>query len=223
MQVAEILNEIAKATGWKQTALGKKIGVSQATISKWLAGSQSPNTAQWDNVNALIGRDPRLVHLRHAANLGGSVTIVGRVGHGAAIEPPVSPKGASGLYEVSVPFPVPDGLVGLVVDGDSMLPKYEDGDVIIVSREQQREPIEYAGQLVAVQTKGGKQYLRKIFAGSGPGLFRLESFNAASIHDAPVSWIGQFRSMVPSHQVIEIEPRQPKTRRKSPAGQRAAK
>jgi len=44
------IKKLSDATGLKQAALAKEIGVSQGTISKWLAGTQSPNKKQWDKV-----------------------------------------------------------------------------------------------------------------------------------------------------------------------------
>ncbi len=194
-----------KATGWKQMTLAARLAVSQATISKWLKGGQTPIKAQWDNVLELIAKDPKLIHLRHKTTLSGTLWIVGVIGPGAEIDPTFNPKKSTGLYSVSVPFPVPEAMIGLVVEGDSMWPKYERGDVIMVRREQMRQTTAYVGQLAAVQTADGKQYLKRILAGSSPDLFRLDSFNGSPTMDVSLTWIGEYAGAVPAAQVFEVE------------------
>src|ERR1700759_4134015 len=58
-----------------------------------------------------------------------SVPIMGRVGAGAAIEPEHEQVPPEGLGEVELPFPIDEDVIALEVSGDSMLPKYESGDI----------------------------------------------------------------------------------------------
>ena len=51
--VATIIQEIMDLTGDKQTALGKKLGVGQSTINRWLNRVHEPNKRQWDRIEAL--------------------------------------------------------------------------------------------------------------------------------------------------------------------------
>lgn len=203
MQVGEILREISEATGWKQARLASVLHVTQGTISKWISADQIPNKKQWDRVLSLILKDVRLAHLRIAASTG-TVPVMGKIGAGAIIEPDFDQAAPEGLYDVTLPFPIPEDMIGLAVDGDSMLPKYDPGDVVVVRREQIRDTISFLGQLVAVRTEDGRRYLKKIFAGSSPGLFRLESFNAAAILDVSISWIGEIHAIVPAVQVFKV-------------------
>lgn len=204
MQVGEVIREIQEATGWGQARLAVAVGVSQGNISKWLSGTHTPNKAQWDGVLDLIRSDPSLAHLRHEVDVG-SVGVMGRVGAGSIIEPEMEQIPPEGLYSVTLPFPVPAEMLGFVIDGDSMYPKYDPGDVIVVYKEQRLDVPAYIGQLVVVLTEDGRRYLKKLFSGTKRGLYRLESFNAAPIHDVSITWVGEIYATLPAIQVFRPE------------------
>lgn len=51
--VPTIIRELLDLTGWPQWKLGKRLGVSQGTISKWLYEQTEPTKSQWDKLFAL--------------------------------------------------------------------------------------------------------------------------------------------------------------------------
>lgn len=204
MQVAEVLHRITEAMDWTQSVLAKRIDVSQGTISKWNSGQQSPNKSQWDRVIALIRREPRLERLLSEIEPTGAVPVMGRIGAGSVIDPDFDQADSAGLYEVTLPFPVPDEMIGLEVDGESMMPKYDPGDVVVVWRDQRRDISAYIGQLAAVRTEDGRRFLKIILNGSKEGLYRLESFNAKPIVDVSISWVGEIHVIVPASQVRHL-------------------
>lgn len=221
MQVDHILREIGEATRWKQAQMGKAFKVGQGTISKWISGAQSPNKKQWDRVVAVIMRDARLAHLRQPIQIGGAAPVMGKIGAGALIDPDFDQSSSEGLYEVSLPFPATDDVIALVVDGESMAPKYDPGDIIVVRREQLRATNWYLGKLVAIRTEDGRRYLKKLFQGSVDGLYRLESLNADPIHNVSVQWVGEIFAIVPAIQAVRIDVAKKKTAPPSPASKPA--
>jgi repressor LexA len=82
-----------------------------------------------------------------------------------------------------------------------MLPKYEPGEVVVVWKEQRRNTESFIGELCTVRLETGERYLKKLAAGSRPGLYRLESFNASPIVDVSIAWVGEILASVPSKQV----------------------
>ena len=93
---------------------------------------------------------------------------MGRVGAGAAIEPEHEQVPPEGLGEVELPFPIAEETVAFEVSGDSMLPKYENGDIIVVYHEQRHPLSSFYGEEAAVRLKTGERYLKTIERGKSP-------------------------------------------------------
>jgi repressor LexA len=90
----------------------------------------------------------------------------------------------------SVPRPpsISGELNALVVRGDSMLPKYNDGDIIYIQRQHDGLLAEYIGEDCAIRLTYGATYLKTIAYGSQKGLFTLRSLNAADMVDVEIEW-----------------------------------
>ena len=97
-----------------------------------------------------------------------SVPIMGRVGAGATIEPEHEQVPPEGLGEVELPFPISEETIAFEVAGNSMLPKYENGDIIVVYREQRHPVSSFYGEEAAVRLKTGERYLKTIERGKSP-------------------------------------------------------
>src|SRR3954469_13892401 len=130
-----------------------------------------------------------------------SVPIMGRIGAGAAIEPEYEQVPPEGLGEVQLPFPISEETIGFEVAGDSMLPKYENGDVVVVYREQRHPLASFYGEEAAVRLKTGERYLKTIERGKSPTLVNLSSFNAKPIHGVKLEWIGEICVTLPRGQI----------------------
>src|SRR5437773_6207202 len=129
-----------------------------------------------------------------------SVPIMGRVGAGASIEPEHEQLPPEGLGEVELPFPFPEETIAFEVAGDSMLPKYENGDVIVVFREQRHPLSSFYGEEAAVRLKTGERYLKTIERGKSSNLVNLTSFNAKPINGVKLEWIGEICVTLPRGQ-----------------------
>ena len=75
-----------------------------------------------------------------------------------------SPRGPS--MKSRCPFPMPEESIAFEVEGDSMWPRYDPGDVIICWR-QGTDADEVVGWEAAVRTADGKRYLKRIRRGRG--------------------------------------------------------
>jgi repressor LexA len=133
-----------------------------------------------------------------------SLPIMGRVGAGAAIEPEHEQVPPEGLGEVRLPFPISEETIAFEVAGDSMLPKYENGDVIVVYREQRHPLASFYGEEAAVRLKTGERYLKTIERGKSATLVNLTSFNAKPINGVRLEWIGEICVTLPRGQIERL-------------------
>ncbi|HKH02121.1 MAG TPA: S24 family peptidase [Bradyrhizobium sp.] len=144
-----------------------------------------------------------------------SVPIMGRVGAGAAIEPEHEQVPPEGLGEVELPFPISEETIAFEVAGDSMLPKYESGDVIVVYREQRHPVSSFFGEEAAVRLKTGERYLKTIDRGKSPTVVNLTSFNAKPIQGVKLEWIGEICVTLPRGQIERLRGKAAARARKS--------
>lgn len=125
------------------------------------------------------------------------VRVMGFIGAGAEISPDSEQVPHEGLAEIEVPFPISEGTIAFEVKGESMWPRYDDGDIIICSS--------YGSQIdrvlgweAAVKTSDGRRYLKRILRGATSGVFDLESHNAPPMRSQKLDWIGEVLGVVRS-------------------------
>jgi repressor LexA len=147
-----------------------------------------------------------------------AVPIMGRVGAGATIGPEHEQVPPEGLGEVELPFPIAEETVAFEVVGDSMLPKYENGDVIVVYREQRHPLSSFYGEEAAVRLKSGERYLKTIERGNAANLVNLTSFNAKPITGVKLEWIGEICVTLPRGQIERLRARAAARARKGSKG-----
>lgn len=133
------------------------------------------------------------------------LTVVGFIGAGATVEPEFEQVPPEGLFSVELPFPIPEDMIGFEVRGDSMAPRYDEGDVIVVWKDQRRAADELVGEEAAVRTADGRRFVKTILRGAKRGSFTLASFNAKPIQDVRLDWVGEIYVTVRSGQLRRMD------------------
>jgi len=136
------------------------------------------------------------------------VPIMGRIGAGGDIQPDYEQVVADELGQVRVPIAMPGELVAFEVRGESMRPRYDDGDIVVVWAEQKRATETFYGEEAAVRTKDGKRYLKTITQGKTRSAVTLTSFNAKPINNVKLEWIGEIYLVIRANQIGRIGTRQ---------------
>ncbi|TYO91452.1 helix-turn-helix protein [Oceanicella actignis] len=115
-----------------------------------------------------------------------SVPLVGYVGAGAEIF--TLDEGVGALDEVDPPPGIGPEAVAVRVRGDSMWPRYMDGDVLIYDRHAPLDRVD--GRECVVALPDGRRFV-KIVRRNPDGTFTLESWNAPPIHNVTLDWAAE--------------------------------
>jgi repressor LexA len=191
------LKKLRELKGWTHDEAAESMGISRGGFIKLERGERklSESTIKQAADAFEVTREVVLAEQT-------PIRVMGRVGAGASIEPDFEQVPVDGLYRVDLPFAVPDGIDALEVDGDSMLPAYRSGDIILVWRDQRRPTAEYVGQEAAILTADGHRALKTIQRGPGPNLYNLSSHNSSLIENVRIQWIGEIYLVLKSRQVF---------------------
>jgi phage repressor protein C with HTH and peptisase S24 domain len=126
-----------------------------------------------------------LLHGDAAPRNNNQVAIAGRIAAGGSIGTAAEQVGEE-LATIEVSFPIPQDARAYEVTGDSMFPRYDDGDVIIVLN-RPRPLAELLNFEAVVITVDGDRYLKRIVEGSRRGIYDLESFNAPKMKNVKIA------------------------------------
>jgi repressor LexA len=160
----------------------------RSTITK-LERGEIPMTDRWlDRLSAVLNCTP-------ADILGEEVPIVGRIGAGGSV---VFDDIGNGDV-IKRPPETRGELVGLEVHGDSMLPRFDGGDVVFISRSRDGVDPHDIGAICACRLVSGETYLKQLVKGSRAGLFTLRSYNAPDMEDCELEWATPIRATIPKH------------------------
>jgi repressor LexA len=189
IDAATIVRGLEK-TGKSKGGLAKIMGVRAGAVSEILSGIRLVKASE-------IGPITEYLELNF-------VPIMGRIGAGAVIEPDYEQVPPDGLGEIELPFPIAEETVAFEVAGDSMLPKYENGDVIVVYKEQRHPLSSFFGEEAAVRLKTGERYLKTVERGKAANQVNLTSFNAKAINGVKLDWIGEICLTLPRAHIARL-------------------
>ncbi|PSO16112.1 S24 family peptidase [Bradyrhizobium sp. MOS003] len=199
LDVAMIERGLEK-TGKSKGGLAAAMGVRPGAVSEILGGERLVKASE------IV---PIMEYLE--LNL---APIMGRVGAGAVIEPDYEQVPPEGLGDVALPFPIMEETVAFEIVGDSMLPKYESGDVIVAYKDQRHPLSSFYGEEAVVRLKTGERYLKTIERGKTPSVVNLTSFNAKPIVGVKLEWVGEICLSMPKGQLERMRAKSARPRKK---------
>lgn len=199
LDVAMIERGLEK-TGKSKGGLAAAMGVRPGAVSEILGGERLVKASE------IV---PIMEYLE--LNL---APIMGRVGAGAVIEPDYEQVPPEGLGDIALPFPIMEETVAFEIVGDSMLPKYQSGDVIVVYKDQRHPLSSFYGEEAVVRLKTGERYLKTIERGKSPSVVNLTSFNAKPIVGVKLEWVGEICISMPKGQLERLRAKSARPRKK---------
>lgn len=119
----------------------------------------------------------------------GKTHAVGYIGAGAEVNLVDDFSQGSGLEEVDIPPGVPDDAVVVIVRGDSMYPRYFEGERLFYIQQYQH-PKELLNRECVVKVADGRIFVKIIRRGSSDKAFNLESWNTntPTLEDQIIEW-----------------------------------
>lgn len=198
---AAMIERGLEKTGKSKGGLAAAMGVRPGAVSEILGGERLVKASE------IV---PIMQYLE--LNL---APIMGRVGAGAVIEPDYEQVPPEGLGDIALPFPIMEETIAFEIVGDSMLPKYESGDVIVVYKDQRHPLSSFYGEEAVVRLKTGERYLKTIERGKSPSVVNLSSFNAKQIVGVKLEWVGEICLSMPKGQLERLRAKSARPRKKS--------
>lgn len=183
-------------------ALAELVGVTWQTVQQWeKEGGTAPNRSRIDAVAAALGVSAEWLRTgSQAGQIGPSgppgdsgaafdknVSLVAR---GNKPIPVLSAIQAGAMKEIAEPYPIGEGkstiyvdadysrwAFGLVIEGDSMLPNFLPGDVVIIEPEWDPRPGDYVAAKNGHEEATFKKYRQRGVDSSGNVIFELIPLN----------------------------------------------
>lgn len=186
--IRDLIEREMLAKGFSRRSLSGKAGLSQTAVRDVLERTTNPG----------IGTLYRIAEALQISfdQIAGAeqVPLVGEIGAGGMVA-----YFKDDHETVTVPRPplAPGALVAFEVRGDSMLPKYEPGDVVYIRRDHEGVLPAYLGRYCAIHLADGGTYLKILSPGTQPERYTLRSLNAADMVDVEVVWASPVLFVMP--------------------------
>lgn len=190
--------------GFTMKSLSLAADLNESFVRDMLQRKRTPSLDKFARLVGVLGMTVGDFVDTGVSHDGSSVPLMGYVGAGAEVEPDFEQVPEAGLDQISVPFPLPADMIALQVRGNSMLPQFRDGAVIIVYREQRRSMESFYGEEAAVRTTDGRRYIKTIIRGSKHGTVNLISWNADPIEGVGLAWVGEIFTVFPAKSIGRV-------------------
>lgn len=182
--------------GFSRRSLSKAANLSESAVRDLLTRTDNPGIGTLRQVAEALQMP--VDRLTGSAIM---VPVLGKIGAGGrvlfTVDPDVELNEQDSLPLVPRPPLVSGRLMALEVVGSSMLPKYEDGDIIYVRRDHDGVLPSYLNRYCAVRTSDGGTYLKILSQGSEPGRYTLRSLNAPDMENVEVEWAARVAFVMP--------------------------
>jgi repressor LexA len=198
-EIDRIRAEIERAMkdkGFSRRSLSKAAELSESAVRDLLTRTDNPGIGTLTKVAEALE-----LPVDQLTGAGLTVPVLGKIGAGGEVifetDPDKEVNDPESFPTVPRPPLLTGRLMALAVNGSSMLPKYEDGDIIYVRRDHEGILPAYLNRYCAVRTADGGTYLKILSPGSEAGRYTLRSLNAPDMENVEVEWASPVVMVMP--------------------------
>lgn len=191
--IREAIEREMKLKGFSRRSLSTAAGLSESAVRDLLTRTDNPGVGTLRKVAEALE-----MPVDALTGAGLEVPVLGKIGAGGHVVFAPNADEEDGEFDM-VPRPplVTGRLMALEVQGSSMLPKYESGDIIYARRDHEGVLPSYIGKYCAVRTADGGTWLKILASGSREGVYTLRSLNAEDMTDVEVLWASPVLFVMP--------------------------
>lgn len=197
------IRKYREAAGLTQGELGAHLGLTLLAVHNLEAGKTKLTVDRLEQISNVLNIP--IFDLLDSGNSTGDglrpVQIVGYVGAGAEIYPfdEMSSPGDD-IDSIDLPIAVSVDAVGVRVKGDSMVPRFDAGDVLIYGtpRSDTSSLIAMTGKPCVIQLSDGRMLVKILKASPAPGRWNLASFNHKEMKNQLVEWAARIEAVIPA-------------------------
>lgn len=194
------LKKCRKDRSLSQKEFGQKIGVAESTVSLYESNKRFPDADTLKKISALfevsldylLGNEPAKAAQPKTTGRGVRIPVLGRVVAGIPIE---AVEEILDYEEITPELAATGEFFALQVKGDSMLPKLEEGDVVIVKKQEDVE----TGDIAIVLVNGDEATIKQVkkvnggimLYGFNPDVYEPHFYSNQQIEELPVRILGK--------------------------------
>jgi phage repressor protein C with HTH and peptisase S24 domain len=191
-QIRSTIETAMAEKGFSRRSLSKAADLSESAVRDLLTRTDNPGISTLSRIAEAL--EMPVDQLTGAAVM---VPVLGNIGAGGEVLFDTDFEHEGDLPKVPRPPLVVGRLMALRVVGASMLPKYEDGDIIYVRRDHDGILLTYLNRYCAVRTEDGGTFLKILAPGSAAGRYTLRSLNAPDMENVEVEWASPVLFVMP--------------------------
>lgn len=172
-----------KQLGWSQRELARRTGIDEQNVRKYAQGViDKPRGDVLPRIAKALSVS--VIWLEHGATIQQmSIPSFGYVGAGEQFYPDANSKEVVSIRADDM------DLFAVQVRGESGLPVYKPGEVVVCSRSAGFSENEFLNRDCAVQLTDGRAFLKRVGRGSKIGTYTLHSYNAPPIENVMLEWV----------------------------------
>lgn len=176
-----------KKKGFSRRSLSKAADLSESAVRDLLSRTDNPGIGTLRKIAEALE-----IPVDKITGTMAMVPVLGKIGAGGevlfSVDPDIELNGKDEARLVPRPPMTFGKLMALEVIGSSMLPKYEDGEIIYIRRDHDGMMQSDINKYCAIRTADGGTYLKVLTLGSKQGRFTLRSLNAPDMENVEIVW-----------------------------------